>query len=157
MTRSAPGFWQSRGALAWSLFPLSLLFALLASLRRRLFGLGILKSVRLPVQVIVVGNIAVGGSGKTPVVLWLVELLRSRGFKPGIVSRGYGGTVEGVAAVPVDGDPARFGDEPVMMAARSGCPVFVGRDRPAAGLALLKAHPDVDVLIADEMQEHGLL
>ena len=90
MPRSAPGFWQSRGALAWSLFPFSLLFALLAGLRRRLFTLGILKSVRLPVRVVVVGNVAVGGSGKTPIVLWLVELLRSRGFKPGIVSRGYG-------------------------------------------------------------------
>lgn len=127
---------------------------MLAGLRRRLFALGVLKSVRLPVRVVVVGNVAVGGSGKTPVVLWLVELLRSQGFKPGIVSRGYGGSVESVAAVPADGDPARFGDEPVMMASRSGCPVFVGRDRPAAGQALLDAHPDVDVLIADDGLQH---
>lgn len=154
MPRSAPGFWQSRGALAWSLFPLSLLFALLAGLRRRLFALGLLKSVRLPVRVVVVGNVAVGGSGKTPVVLWLAELLRNRGFKPGIVSRGYGGSVDGVARVPADGDPARFGDEPVMMASHAGCPVFVGRDRPAAGQALLKAYPDVDVLIADDGLQH---
>lgn len=154
MPRSAPGFWQHRGVVAWSLFPLSLVFAFLAGLRRRLFALGWLKSERLPVPVIVVGNIAVGGSGKTPVALWLADQLRAAGHRPGIVSRGYGGSIEGVAGVPPGGDPARFGDEPVLMAAVSGCPVFVGRDRPAAGRALLAAHPDVDVLIADDGLQH---
>ena len=154
MPRSAPGFWQHRGAAAWSLLPLSLLFGFLAGARRRLFALGLKKAERLPVPVVVVGNIAVGGSGKTPVALWLAAELRARGRRPGIVSRGYGGTVEGVAEVPVGGDPARFGDEPVLMAAASGCPVFVGRDRPAAGRALLAAHPDVDVLIADDGLQH---
>ena len=154
MPRSAPGFWQCRGVLAWCLFPLSILFALLAAMRRQLFSLGVLKTVRLPVPVVVVGNVAVGGSGKTPVVLWLVEILRARGFTPGIVSRGYGGSVEGVAEVLPGGDPARFGDEPVLMASRSGCPVAVGRDRPAAGHALLAAHPEVDVLIADDGLQH---
>jgi len=151
---SAPGFWQHRGAAAWSLFPLSLLFASLAALRRRLFALGWKKAERLPVPVIVVGNIAVGGSGKTPVALWLAAELRARGHRPGIVSRGYGGSVDGVAEVPPGGDPGRFGDEPVLMATLSGCPVFVGRDRPAAGRALLAAHPGVDVLIADDGLQH---
>lgn len=154
MPRSAPGFWQRRGAVAWSLFPLSLLFALLAGLRRRLFALGLKKIERLPVPVVVIGNIAVGGSGKTPVALWLAAELRARGRRPGIISRGYGGTVDGVAEVPPGGDPARFGDEPVLMASASACPVFVGRDRPAAGRALLAAHPDVDVLIADDGLQH---
>jgi len=154
MPRSAPGFWQHRGAAAWSLLPLSLLFGFLAGARRRLFALGLKKAERLPVPVVVVGNIAVGGSGKTPIALWLVAELRARGRQPGIVSRGYGGTVEGVAEVPVGGDPARFGDEPVLMAATAACPVFVGRDRPAAGRALLAAHPDVDVLIADDGLQH---
>ena len=154
MPRSAPGFWQRRGAAAWSLFPLALLFGFLAGLRRRLFAFGWLKSERLPVPVVVVGNIAVGGSGKTPVALWLTEALRARGRRPGIVSRGYGGSVDGVAEVPAGGDPARFGDEPVLMASTSGCPVFIGRDRPAAGRALLAAHPEVDVLIADDGLQH---
>ena len=154
MPRSAPGFWQGRGAAAWCLFPLSLLFAFLAGLRRRLFALGLLKVERLPVPVIVVGNIAVGGSGKTPIALWLADALRARGHRPGIVSRGYGGSVEGTAEVPIGGDPARFGDEPVLMAALSGCPVWVGRDRPSAGRSLLAAHPEVDVLIADDGLQH---
>ena len=154
MPRSAPGFWQGRGAAAWCLFPLSLLFAFLAGLRRRLFALGLLKVERLPVPVIVVGNIAVGGSGKTPIALWLADALRGRGHRPGIVSRGYGGSVEGTAEVPIGGDPARFGDEPVLMAALSGCPVWVGRDRPSAGRSMLAAHPEVDVLIADDGLQH---
>lgn len=154
MPRSAPGFWQGRGAAAWCLLPLSLLFAFLAGLRRRLFALGVLKAERLPVPVIVVGNIAVGGSGKTPIALWLADTLRARGHRPGIVSRGYGGTVEGTAEVPPGGDPARYGDEPVLMAALSGCPVWVGRDRPAVGRSLLAAHPEVDVIIADDGLQH---
>ena len=154
MPRSAPGFWLGRGLAAYCLLPLSLLFAFLAGLRRRLFALGVLKAERLPVPVIVVGNIAVGGSGKTPIALWLADTLRARGHRPGIVSRGYGGTVEGTAEVPPGGDPARYGDEPVLMAALSGCPVWVGRDRPAAGRSLLAAHPEVDVIIADDGLQH---
>ena len=154
MPRSAPGFWQHRGVAAWSLFPLSLVFAFLAGLRRRLFAFGLKKAERLPVPVVVVGNIAVGGSGKTPIALWLASELCAHGRRPGIVSRGYGGSVEGVAEVPSGGDPACFGDEPVLMATISACPVFVGRDRPAAGRALLAAHPEVDVLIADDGLQH---
>ena len=154
MPRSAPQFWRQRGLPAILLFPLSLLFAFLAGLRRWLYQAGLLRVERLPIAVIVVGNIAVGGSGKTPVALWLAEQLKRHGRRPGIVSRGYGGRVEGVAQVPPDGDPALFGDEPVLMAALSGCPVFVGRDRPAAGRALLAAHPEVDVLISDDGLQH---
>jgi tetraacyldisaccharide 4'-kinase len=154
MPRSAPQFWQHRGLPALALLPLSALFAGLAALRRALFRCGIWRVERLPVPVVVVGNIAVGGSGKTPVTLWLAEALRAAGRRPGIVSRGYGGRVEGCAEVPRDGDPAVFGDEPLLMALRSACPVFVGRDRPAAARALLAAHPDVDVLLADDGLQH---
>lgn len=154
MPRSAPGFWRHRGVPALCLLPLSLIFSGLVWLRRRLFAWGVLKTGQLPVPVVVVGNIAVGGSGKTPVALWLADELRHRGYRPGIVSRGYGGSVEGVAEVDPVGDPALFGDEPVLMAALSACPVFVGRDRPAAGRALLAAHPDVNVLIADDGLQH---
>jgi tetraacyldisaccharide 4'-kinase len=155
MAHQAPRFWQKRGFFALGLLPLAALYGALAGARRALYARGLLQVVRLPVPVIVVGNIGVGGSGKTPTTLWLVEALRARGRRPGIISRGYGGQIrEGVAQVPPDGDPVRFGDEPVLMATRARCPVFVGRDRPAAGAALLAAHPEVDVLIADDGLQH---
>ena len=154
MPRSAPEFWRHRGVPALALLPLSLLFALLSGARRWLYRAGVLRVERLPAPVIVVGNIAVGGSGKTPVALWLAAELKVRGYTPGIISRGYGGRVDGVAEVEPGGDPSRFGDEPVLMAAVSGCPVFVGRDRPAAGRALLAAHPAVDVIITDDGLQH---
>lgn len=137
--------------------PLSLLFRSVAASRRALYRAGTLRSERLPVPVIVVGNIAVGGSGKTPVVAWLVDVLRAAGFRPGIVSRGYGGTVESVSVVPSDGEAAVFGDEPVLLARLTGCPLAVGRDRPAAGRALLAAHPEINVLVSDDGLQHYAL
>ncbi|MDO9597715.1 MAG: tetraacyldisaccharide 4'-kinase [Azoarcus sp.] len=154
MAARAPAFWLQRKGLARLLFPLSLLFGALAALRRVLFSAGWLATVRLPVPVIVVGNIAVGGSGKTPTVEWLVSMLRSAGWSPGIVSRGYGGTVDGVALVMAVSDPAQFGDEPVLLARLTGCPVAVGRDRPAAARALLAAHPECDLIVADDGMQH---
>ena len=154
MPRKAPAFWQSRSLKSLLLMPLSALFGALAAARRLLFRLGICRAVRLPVPVIVVGNIAVGGSGKTPVVEWLVQRLREAGYTPGIVSRGYGGTVDGIALVPGDGDPARFGDEPVLLARVARCPVAVGADRPAAAQALLEACPDCDVIVSDDGLQH---
>lgn len=112
---------------------------------------------RLPVPVLVVGNLSVGGTGKTPVVIALVEALRQRGFRPGVISRGYGGQERGPAQVGADGDPARYGDEPVLIAWRSEVPVVVGRDRPAAGRHLLAAHPEVDVVISDDGLQHHRL
>ncbi|MCK2095707.1 tetraacyldisaccharide 4'-kinase [Thauera aromatica] len=149
MSMSAPAFWQRRGLLAGAAFPLAQLFGALARWRRRA-----LRPQRLPVPVIVVGNIAVGGSGKTPVVDWLVGALRARGWHPGIVSRGHGGRVEGVAAVAADGDPAQYGDEPVLLARLTGCPLVIGRDRPAAGRELLRLHPGCDVIVADDGMQH---
>ena len=157
MSARAPAHWSRRGALAIVLLPLSLIFMLLAALRRGLYRAGVLRAQRLPVPVVVVGNIAVGGSGKTPVVAWLAEALREAGFHPGIISRGYGGSVESVAVVPADGDAVRFGDEPVLLVRLTGCPLAVGRDRPAAARALLAAHPDVDVLISDDGLQHYAL
>ncbi|NTV10660.1 MAG: tetraacyldisaccharide 4'-kinase [Zoogloea sp.] len=154
MPRAAPRHWQQRGIAALALLPLSALFALLAGLRGLAYRSGLLRAERLPVPVIVVGNIAVGGSGKTPVVLWLVGMLREAGYRPGIISRGYGGSVEGAACVPADGDPLVYGDEPVLLAGLAGCPVCVGRDRPAAGRCLLAAHPEVNVIVSDDGLQH---
>lgn len=154
MAARVPAFWLQRKWPAGLLFPLSLIFRALAALRRALFRAGWLETVRLPVPVIVVGNIAVGGSGKTPTVEWLVSMLRSAGWTPGIVSRGYGGTVDGVALVMADSDPAQFGDEPVLLARLTGCPVAVGRDRPAAARALLAEYPECNLIVADDGMQH---
>ncbi|MHB9101903.1 MAG: tetraacyldisaccharide 4'-kinase [Sulfuricella sp.] len=136
------------------LLPLSILFGLVAALRRVLYRAGLLRAIRLPVPVIVVGNISVGGTGKTPLVLWLADFLRQQGYHPGIVSRGYGGGTQGVVAVDIRSDPAVVGDEPLLLARKSGCPVWIGRDRVAAGNALLRAHTECDVLVSDDGLQH---
>jgi tetraacyldisaccharide 4'-kinase len=109
---------------------------------------------RLPVPVIVVGGATVGGSGKTPLTLWLVEALRKHGYRPGIVSRGYGGEVLGVAEVKTCSEPRMVGDEPLLLKKRADCPVFVGADRVAAGRALLAAHPQTNLILSDDGLQH---
>ncbi len=146
--------WRQRGPLAFLLFPFSLLFMGLAAARRALFYFGVLHRQRLPVPVVVVGNLSVGGTGKTPLVIHLARGLCDLGRRPGIVSRGYRGTAGEVAEVLPGSDPSRLGDEPLLLARRSGCPVFVGRDRSAAALALLAAYPDCDLLLSDDGLQH---
>jgi tetraacyldisaccharide 4'-kinase len=146
-------FTQRRPRLAlWFLLPLAALFFLLSRLQR-----GLTKPQRLPVPVVVVGNITVGGTGKTPLTLWLAERLRAAGPRPGIVSRGYGGSAVTPSPVGRDDSPAEVGDEPLLLARRSGVPVWVGRDRVAAGRALLAAHPEVDLLLCDDGLQHHRL
>lgn len=149
--------WLRRGALACALWPLSLLFRGLAAVRRACYAAGIAHAERLPVPVVVVGNIFIGGTGKTPLTIWLVEALRAAGFRPGVVSRGFGGKDAAPRAVGAASTPAEVGDEPVLIAARTGCPVFVGRARAAAGRALLAAHPEVDVIVTDDGLQHYAL
>lgn len=154
VSRWLEGQWGRVTGWQLILLPVSGLFALLSGLRRMLYQAGVLRRVRMTVPVVVVGNIGVGGTGKTPVVLWLVERLREAGFRPGVVSRGYGGTAVGPLAVDENDDPARVGDEPVLLAARAGCPIVVGRDRVAAARALLATHPECDVLVSDDGLQH---
>jgi tetraacyldisaccharide 4'-kinase len=149
--------WLRRGALACALWPLSLAFRALSSLRALLFRAGLLQSHKLPVPVIVVGNIFIGGTGKTPLTIWLAEALRAAGFTPGIISRGHGGDGAAPREVNADSLAADVGDEPLLMARRAACPVMVGRDRPAAGRALLAAHPNVNVIISDDGLQHYAL
>jgi len=144
--------------LTLSLVPLAVLFAGAAAVRRALYRVGLLRAHGLPVPVIVVGNITVGGSGKTPLVAALARELAARGWRPGIVSRGYGrrpatGSGDAPLLVAADSDPALAGDEPVLLA-RGGVPVAVARDRVAAASALLVAHPECDVIIADDGLQH---
>ncbi|WP_313632432.1 tetraacyldisaccharide 4'-kinase [Massilia timonae] len=149
--------WLRRGPLALLLLPLALLFRLLAGLRRLLFRTGLKRAERLPVPVIVVGNIFIGGTGKTPLTIWLAESLRAAGLNPGVISRGHGGQEGAALEVTPQSDPRAVGDEPLLIAARAGCPVVVGRRRVEAGRALLAAHPGVDVLIADDGLQHYAL
>jgi tetraacyldisaccharide 4'-kinase len=146
--------WQVRGMSAVLLLPLALLFALAVNLRRLAYRLGWASSVKLPMPVVVIGNITAGGSGKTPLALYLAQELARRGWRPGIVSRGYGGSAQDVQAVSAASDAAVVGDEPLLLARRAGCPVFVGRDRVAAARSLLAAHADCNVLIADDGLQH---
>ena len=136
------------------LAPAALAFGAIVRLRRAAYRLGILRATRLAVPVVVVGNLVVGGTGKTPLVLWLVAELARRGWRPGIVSRGHGAGPSHPRPVPVGGDPGFFGDEPLLHAERSGCPVWVGRKRAAVAAALLAAHPECDVIICDDGLQH---
>jgi tetraacyldisaccharide 4'-kinase len=149
--------WLRRGALACALWPVSLLFRALSGARATLFRAGVLRSTRLPVPVVVVGNIFIGGTGKTPLTIWLAGVLREAGFTPGIVSRGHGASGQAPRAVTVSSSAGEVGDEPLLIARRSGCPVVVARDRAAAGEMLLSAFPKVDILISDDGLQHYAL
>ena len=151
------GPWRRPAALAWLLWPASLAFRAVVTARRMLYALRLLKSAHPGVPVIVVGNITVGGSGKTPLVLWIAEFLRRQGRSPAIVSRGYGSVGAGPREAAMVSEPAEVGDEPVVMARRSGCPVWVGEDRAAVARALLERHREVDVLILDDGLQHYAL
>jgi tetraacyldisaccharide 4'-kinase len=150
-------YWNTVNGISLLLFPLSLIFALVSGMRRLGYRMGLLRTTRFPVAVLVVGNITVGGTGKTPLVIWLADYLRRHGWRPGVVSRGYGGTAQHwPQQVRADSDPASVGDEAVMLAAATGCPMCVGPDRPAAVQALL-AHTDVNIVISDDGMQHYAL
>ena len=146
--------WSRRGAIAWLLWPASLLFGMAVFLRRLSYRLRLLKSHDAGLPVIVVGNLSVGGSGKTPLVLRIVEILKEQGWKPGVVSRGYGGKAQAPREATIASDPAEVGDEPMLLARRSGCPVWVAPDRPAACRALRAQHPECDVIVSDDGLQH---
>ena len=158
IAQALPRLWY-RPRLAMNLLPLlplAWLFGALVRLRHWLYRIGWLQKHRLPVPVVVVGNLTVGGSGKTPLVLWLVDRLRAAGWQPGVISRGYGGSGDGVGVGEVrpDSDSSVVGDEPLLLARRSRQPVFVGRDRVAAATALLAAYPACNVIISDDGLQH---
>ena len=149
--------WLRRGPLACALWPVSLLFRALSGLRAALFRAGVLKSSRLPVPVVVVGNIYIGGTGKTPLTIWLVQALQAAGMQPGVISRGHGSDGGSAREVGAASTPAQVGDEPLLIKQRTGCPVMVGRDRAATGRALLAAHPEVNILLTDDGLQHYAL
>jgi tetraacyldisaccharide 4'-kinase len=149
--------WQRRSLITCLLIPLALIFFLIIRCRRVFYQLGIFATWTPPVPLIVVGNIFVGGTGKTPLVIWLVSVLRAHGYAPGVISRGYGSKVDAVIEVEMSSVASETGDEPLLIAQKSGVPVFVGRNRVAAARALLAAHPKVDVIISDDGLQHYAL
>ncbi len=146
--------WYGSNPLAWLLLPFSLLFWGVSSLRRLMYVLHLKKVHRFPVPVIVVGNITVGGTGKTPLVVWMCEHLAQQGYKSGVVARGYGGKASHwPQQVRPDSDPVMAGDEAVLLARLTGCPVCVGPDRPAAVRELLE-YTDCDIVVSDDGLQH---
>ncbi len=154
LERSWYRYWHP---LTWLLYPLSLIFCLLVALRRSLYRLGVFSQRTFDVPVIVVGNITVGGSGKTPMVAWLASYLQSRGYKPGIISRGYGSNK---LAQPKDVTPScdaeTAGDEPLLLAQKTDIPVVIFHDRVLACEHLLSNH-QVDIVISDDGMQHYAL
>jgi tetraacyldisaccharide 4'-kinase len=147
--------WYEGRTPPWWLRSLAAVYAAGAAVRRDLYRSGLRRSTRIGIPVIVVGNLSVGGTGKTPVVLWLVEQLVARGLRPGIVTRGFGGRVGVARLLGPEADAAEAGDEPVLLMRRSGVPVAVGRDRPAAAALLREA--GCDVIISDDGLQHYAL
>ncbi len=150
-------YWWDRNGMAIALLPLSWLFCFLVWFRRTAYRIRILPTTKLSIPVIVVGNISVGGTGKTPLVVWLAKHLQKLGYKPGIVSRGYGGNAQYWPQQVLPGsDPTAVGDEPVLIARLTNCPVSVGPDRVIAALAMRK-FTECDVIISDDGMQHYAL
>lgn len=150
------GCWWHRRypLLVQVLRPWATAYAGVLACRQLCYRLGWLKTQRLPVPVIVVGNLVVGGAGKTPTTLAIVRLLRAAGWTPGVVSRGYGSMHRDARSVGPHSAPGDCGDEPLLIQRRTGVPVWVGVDRVAAGRGLCAAHPEVDILVSDDGLQH---
>jgi len=147
--------WYDRAEPPWWLLPLSLVYGAASGTRRFLYAKRVRRATRIPCPVVVVGNVSVGGTGKTPLVCWLVAHLVHRGYKPGIVTRGYGGSSSIVRRIALSDDPALVGDESILLARRTGAPVAIGRDRPAAAHLLVAA--GCDVIVSDDGLQHYAL
>ncbi|ERT12800.1 tetraacyldisaccharide 4'-kinase [Photorhabdus temperata] len=149
--------WSGRSWLYLLLLPFSALYGLISGLRRLSYKVGLNQSWKAPVPVVVVGNLTAGGNGKTPVVIWLVEQLQKRGYRVGVVSRGYGGKVENYPLLVTDKiTTAQAGDEPVLIHRRTGAPVAVAPKRVAAVKALLADIP-LDIIVTDDGLQHYAL
>ena len=157
----APAFWEKRGLKALLLWPASVLFGWLTTLRKALYGMGILRSQTISLPLVIVGNIRVGGTGKTPTVLAIAKALHLQGFKPGIISRGYQSKSSNARTAPEEvtpeSSPIEHGDEPCYMAqelADQKIPLMVHSHRVNAAKALMIKHPEVNVIISDDGLQH---
>jgi tetraacyldisaccharide 4'-kinase len=154
LIESLESAWYGSARIPWWAWPLTALYGTATAVRRVLYRAGGLRSVRLPVPVIVIGNLSVGGTGKTPLTIAVAAALRARGYQPGVVSRGYGGSQREPILLDTVSQPSLVGDEPCLIRS-TGVAVAVGRDRPAAAKLLLQA--GCDVVIADDGLQHYAL
>ena len=149
--------WYGNHPVSLILAPLGWVYSLLMRIRRLAYKLGLLPTRRVSVPVIIVGNITVGGTGKTPFVIWMAKFLVENGYKPGIISRGYGGSSRTwPQQVRPDSDPVMVGDEPVIIARRTRCPVAASPDRYSAAREMLNYH-DCNILVCDDGLQHQAL
>ncbi|MFN2309823.1 MAG: tetraacyldisaccharide 4'-kinase [Gammaproteobacteria bacterium] len=155
--RKLDDLWYGGSPWRLPLLPLAGLYCAVIGARRLLYRRGVLRTQRLPVPVIVVGNLSVGGTGKTPLIVWLAAFLRAQGYHPGLIARGYRGRARHwPQPVDADSDPRTVGDEPVLLARLTGCPMAVAPDRVAAGRAVLE-QADCDVILSDDGLQHYAL
>lgn len=148
--------WYQPKKWGWILWPFSKIFEYIVKLRLYCYKNNIFKSYKAPVPVIVVGNLTVGGTGKTPLVIYLAQLLQQQGLKPGIVLRGYKSKSIGAILVQKNTDPYLVGDEAVLLARRTGCPVVVARQRALGVQKLLKIH-EINIILCDDGLQHYAL
>jgi len=153
----AENVWYKDPFIGVWLMPLGFVFSDIARFRKYLYRLGVLKTHRLPVPVIVVGNITVGGTGKTPLIIWMARLLKDLGYNPGIISRGYGGQAETwPQSVNADSRAETVGDEALLIAKQTGCPVVIGSVRVEAAKQLLR-EADCTIILSDDGLQHYAL
>lgn len=153
----AESAWYGKRPLSMLLLPLGWIYRLVAVCRKLIYSVGLLTVHKVGAPVVVVGNLTAGGTGKTPLIIWLAQYLRSRGYSPGIISRGYGGREKRrVKRVRPDSDPALVGDEPVLLAQRTGCPVAVSPNRVKAAEEILR-QTGCDILLCDDGLQHAAL
>jgi len=150
--------WQKHHPVMWLMLPLVLLYWLITAIRRLCYKMGIKSVISLPVPVIIVGNLTVGGNGKTPVVVWLVQLMQRLNYNVGVISRGYGGSNDDVLLVNEDTDPSLCGDEPKLITAQTSCLLVVGRDRVKAAQTLIEHakanNTPLDFIVSDDGLQH---
>ena len=150
--------WQRQAAWLWLLLPFSWLYGLLMLVRRQAYKAKIFTSYRAPIPVMVIGNITVGGSGKTPLIIALVRHLQQQGIKVGVISRGYGGDSSQMPAlVSAESSPKLVGDEPCLIVNMTGAAMAVCPNRQQAITTLLESYPDLQLIIADDGLQHYAL
>ena len=150
--------WQRKALWLWLLLPISWLYGLITMLRRQAYRKGLFSSYRAPIPIMVIGNISVGGSGKTPLIIALVNELQAQGVKVGVISRGYGGdTSQMPALVTLDSSPSVVGDEPCLIVNMTGVAMAVCPNRQQAVTTLLNTYPDLQLIIADDGLQHYAL